>query len=78
MIDPNTQILYLPWQDTHGAALASNLSDVAWDRVVRKGADKDADASSPFRDLHGADLGLAAYLREHGVQACCPCLEIRE
>ena len=67
-----THVLGLAWKDSHGAALASGLSAVAWDRVVRKGADKDADALSPFRDLHGTDLGLAAYLREHGVQARCP------
>lgn len=62
----------LAWQDSHGAELASDLTAAAWDRVVRKGADKDADAASPFRDLHGADLGLAAYLRERGVQARYP------
>ena len=69
---PKNLILENPMQDSHGAALASGLSAVAWDRVVRKGADKDADAVSPFRDLHGTDLGLAAYLRERGVQARCP------
>ena len=71
---PKNLILEHLMQDSHGAALASGLSAVAWDRVVRKGADKDADASSPFRDLHGTDLGLAAYLRERGVQARCPAL----
>ena len=58
-------------QGSHGAELSSGLSAVAWDRIVRKGVEKDADAASPFRDLHDTDLGLAAYLREQGVQARC-------
>jgi hypothetical protein len=56
-------------QGTPGADHPTDLTQHRWDHVVRKGSALDADASSPFRDLHGADLGLAAFLRERGVQA---------
>ncbi len=56
-------------QGTPGADHPADLTRHRWDHVVRKGSALDADASSPFRDLHGADLGLAAFLRERGVQA---------
>ncbi len=55
-------------QGSRGAELSSALKAPGWDNVVRKGSKRDADASSPFRDLHGADLGLASFLRERGVQ----------
>lgn len=55
-------------QGSRGAELSSALKAPGWDSVVRKGSQRDADASSPFRDLHGTDLGLASFLRERGVQ----------
>ncbi|KAK9846468.1 hypothetical protein WJX81_004647 [Elliptochloris bilobata] len=60
-------------QGSHGAELSSALKVSGWDRLVRKGSERDADASSPFRDLHGKDLGLAAYLLERGVQEVYVC-----
>ena len=55
-------------QDSPGASFHSGLDVAAIDHVVRKGTDPTIDSYSAFFDnSHAKDTGLAAYLREQGV-----------
>jgi nicotinamidase/pyrazinamidase len=55
-------------QNTPGASFHSGLDVARIDHVVRKGTDPNIDSYSTFFDNnHAKDTGLAAYLRERGV-----------
>ena len=61
-------------QNAPGASFHSALDVGGIDRVVRKGTDPGIDSYSAFFDNgHRKDTGLAAFLREHGVDEIVVC-----
>lgn len=54
-------------ENTFGSEFAPSLKTDKISHVVYKGVDPDIDSYSTFRDNLGRDTGLAAYLREKGV-----------